>query len=915
MSNKDEALRAKDLAEDWMRKSNFSTARRVAAKAQKMDETLENIAHMIMVCDVHCAALEKSGDEMDWYKILQVDQNADDTTIKKQYRMLALHLHPDKNKLPGSESAFKTIGEAQRVLLDKEKRRLHDMRRKPFRKPAPAPAPSFQHQQAPTTAYYTQPVFKPNVNATRNSFTTGLYANQTQPSFQTNVNAARNSFTTGLRPESQQTPQAQPTDFGGGPSFWTSCAFCHMKNEYLREYMNKLMSCPRCGKQYLAVQSAFQGPPVQATFSFFQHKEVPTQAASKAAEKQPENSSRVSPRKEGSRAKSSGAAVEKNNGKRKRKNRVESSNSSSSKSSFEWEEVSAVGQHSRRSVRSKQQVSYNENLNDNDKKEEVGEIAEESDLRKKSHENHLFAETLPNGKVKEDQVGSSRGSGACNAVEEISSESESDVEILECADPDFSNFEKSREERCFKVGQTWARYDKDQMPRYYAVIRKVLKKPRFMLKITWLEAKPNDEKTKQWIGRNLPISVGKYQLGGEEKTNEIPSFSHLIDCRVRGMKDTVSVYPRKGETWALFKNWDINWSSSHKSEFEYVVVLSEYAEGVAIEVAFLRKVKGFASVFCRIAPVGGSDTVQIPPQELLRFSHRIPSTKLTGKEGNGVPVGSYELDTAAIPQKIEEEEEEEVAIPVSREAAKSNKVHHRSPASSEPDCVLIPNFQFHDFSAERLEGKFALGQIWSLNSKEDGLPKNYAVIQQIEWKPEFKLRITRLELKSLPENVTRWRDKKMPVSCGKFILKEGPVEALTHVTGFSHEIKAQHPSMKKNKFTILPKTGEIWAMYKNWSETMKVGSLKKWEYEVVEVLDENESHIEVLVLEWVPEFISVFKEKVEGGVDVKHKIPRCELLRFSHYVPAFRLTGEREGALRGFVELDPTALPRNLLRS
>ncbi|CAA7061916.1 unnamed protein product [Microthlaspi erraticum] len=906
MSNKDEALRAKDLAEDWMRKSNFPTARRVAVKAQKMDETLENIARIILVCDVHCAALEKSGDETDWYKILQVDQNADDTTIKKQYRKLALHLHPDKNKLPGAESAFKTIGEAQRVLLDKDKRRIHDMRRKPsFKKPASAP--SFQQQQAPTTAYYTQPVFKPNVNATRNSFNAGYSG---QPSFQTNVNAtrnsfnagysaqpsfqtnaARNSFTTGLRPENQQRPQAQPT---GGPSFWTECAFCHLRNEYLREYMNKLMGCPRCGKQYLAIQIADQTPPAQASFSFFQQKAVPTQEAGKAAEKQPENPARVSPRKEGSRAKRSGTtAAEKNKGKRKRKGIVESSNSSPS--SFEWEEVSASGQHSRRSVRSK-----------NDKKKEAGDIAEESELRRKSH---LFAETLPNGKVKEDQVGSSsKGSGACDEVEEISSESESDVEISQCADPDFSNFDKLREESCFEVGQTWAMYDKDdQLPRYYAMIRKVWKKPCFRLKITWLEARPDDERTKEWIGRDLPISVGKYQLRGEEKTNEIPSFSHQIECRVRGKKDFVTVHPRKGETWALFKNWDINWSFSHKYVFDYALILSEFAEGVPIEVAFLEKVKGFASVFSRTAPgVGRSDTFHIPPHELLRFSHSIPSTKLTGEERSGVPVGSYELDTAALP---------DVAIPVSREAAKSNKLHRRSPASSEPGCVLIPSFQFNDFSAERLEGKFVVGRIWSLNSKEDDLPKNYAVIQQITWKPEFKLQIARLEPKSLPENVTAWRDKKMPVSCGKFIWKSGQVEVLTHVTGFSHEIKAQQHSTKKNKYTILPKTGEIWAMYKNWSQSMKVGSLKKWEYEVVEVLNENESEIEVLVLERVREFVSVFKEKVEGGVDEKHKIPRSELLRFSHYVPAFRLTSEREGTLRGCVELDPTALPRHLLRS
>ncbi|EOA19923.1 hypothetical protein CARUB_v10000173mg [Capsella rubella] len=903
MSNKDEALRAKELAEDWMGKSDFTTARRVAIKAQKMDATLENVvSRMIMVCDVHCAALEKSGDETDWYKILQVDQNADENTIKKQYRKLALYLHPDKNKLPGAESAFKTIGEAQRVLLDKEKRRIHDMRRKPvFRRPtpAPAPAPSFQPQQAPPRTFFNQHVFQTNVNSTTRKI-----------------------------PENQKKPQVQPAGFDGSSTFRTSCAFCHRKYEYQREFIDKPMSCLCCGKQYMAFQETSHGPTVQTTFASFQQSKAPTQETAKAPEKQPENSAKISSSKEGARSKKSGTSAENTNGKRKRKKMVESSDGSCSESSIECDKVPAGGQHSgstggqhfRRSVRNKQQVSYKENKGDDNNKEKDAESAEESDFRKKSHESQRFTGTLPNGinrkkKIKEDQVGSSRGSYASNAAKDSSSGSASDTEIFECTDPDFTNFEKLREVVCFKAGQTWAMYDDmDRMPRFYAIISKVIRKPSFLLKIQWLEAKPDDEKAIKWVHKELPISVGTFKRGGKENINGTPSFSHLIHCRTESTNDTFKVYPRKGETWALFKNWDINWSSgrrrsSHEYEYEFVEILSEYVEGVAIEVAFLRKLKGFTSVFCRIAPGDGPYKFQILPHELLRFSHSIPSTKLTGKEGNGVPVGSYELDTAALPQKIEEE-----AVPVSGEVAKSNQVHRCSPPSSEPDCIVIPNFQFHNFSADRLEGKFAPGQIWSLNSKEDGLPKCYAKIQQTIWRPVFKLQINLLEPKLLLGNVTQWRDKQMPVSCGKFILKEGQDEILTKVTGFSQQIKAEQ-QFRKNEYIVLPKTGEIWALYKNWTETIKAASLKKCEYEVVEVLDDNDSHIEVMMLEQVDGFISVFKEKVEGSIDVKKKIPRCELFRFSHCVPAFRLTGERDGALRGYVEIDPSALPIKLRRS
>ncbi|KAF3609601.1 hypothetical protein DY000_02051455 [Brassica cretica] len=40
----------------------------------------------------------------------------------------------------------------------------------------------------------------------------------------------------------------------------------------------------------------------------------------------------------------------------------------------------------------------------------------------------------------------------------------------------------------------------------------------------------------------------------------------------------------------------------------------------------------------------------IPSDDMLRFSHRVPSYKLTGDEKKGVPAGAFELDPAAIPR-------------------------------------------------------------------------------------------------------------------------------------------------------------------------------------------------------------------------------------------------------------------------
>ena len=61
--------------------------------------------------------------------------------------------------------------------------------------------------------------------------------------------------------------------------------------------------------------------------------------------------------------------------------------------------------------------------------------------------------------------------------------------------------------------------------------------------------------------------------------------------------------------------------------------------------------QGFVSLFDR-AKKGDVDSFQIPAAELFRFSHIIPSFKMTGQERVGVPKGSFEFDPACLPAYI-----------------------------------------------------------------------------------------------------------------------------------------------------------------------------------------------------------------------------------------------------------------------
>ena len=63
----------------------------------------------------------------DYYEVLGVSRDADDTQIKKAFRRLARELHPDVNAHdPDAESKFKEAAEAYEVLKDPERRRMYD---------------------------------------------------------------------------------------------------------------------------------------------------------------------------------------------------------------------------------------------------------------------------------------------------------------------------------------------------------------------------------------------------------------------------------------------------------------------------------------------------------------------------------------------------------------------------------------------------------------------------------------------------------------------------------------------------------------------------------------------------------------------------------------------------------------------
>lgn len=182
----EEALRAKANAEKKFLERDFIGARSYALKAQKLCPELEGISQMVATFGVHVASEAKAHGELDFYSILGVDPSAGKSKVKKQYKKMAVLLHPDKNRTVGADGAFRLVSEAWTLLSDTSKRSSYDQRR--------------------------------NLFAAGYSAGTGAYDNCSK----------------------------FPPSLTRRDTFWTVCTSCHVQYEYLRKYVNKRLSCKNC---------------------------------------------------------------------------------------------------------------------------------------------------------------------------------------------------------------------------------------------------------------------------------------------------------------------------------------------------------------------------------------------------------------------------------------------------------------------------------------------------------------------------------------------------------------------------------------------------------------------------------------------------------------------------------------------
>ncbi|CAN0927596.1 Protein HLJ1 [Linum grandiflorum] len=229
--NRAEAERLLGVAEKLLSSRDLNGTKDFAVLAQETDPLLEGSDQILAVADVLLSSDKKiNNSHHDWYSILQLDPRTNDfDLIKKQYRRLALLLHPDKNKYPFADQAFKLVADAWAVLSDSAKK-------SPFDRLYTKVDLELSNSDNKLPVRRSQ---RGSGSGSRNNHSNGGAGENARPS----VNSANSSSNN--EEQSQRTSARMST-------FWTMCPYCYLLFEYPRAYENCCLRCQKCDRAFHA---------------------------------------------------------------------------------------------------------------------------------------------------------------------------------------------------------------------------------------------------------------------------------------------------------------------------------------------------------------------------------------------------------------------------------------------------------------------------------------------------------------------------------------------------------------------------------------------------------------------------------------------------------------------------------------
>ncbi|GAA0151583.1 hypothetical protein LIER_10277 [Lithospermum erythrorhizon] len=225
------------------------------------------------------------------------------------------------------------------------------------------------------------------------------------------------------------------------------------------------------------------------------------------------------------------------------------------------------------------------------------------------------------------------------------------------------------------------------------------------------------------------------------------------------------------------------------------------------------------------------------------------------------------------------------------------------------DIVAEEDFDFYDFSKDRIGRKFRKGQVWAIYDDKDGMPRHYAVVDEVVSVNPFQVQLNWLDLQDTRDKELTSREKMvLPISCGSF--KVSISVTIKSWKIFSHV--ADFERAAREVYKIYPKKGSVWAMF-NKDAVDAHGSSSTTVDIVVFLTSYSEIYgLSMAYLERVDGFKTVYKRKQIGARAIKF-FEGNDFRLFSHHIPARKLSGEEVSGLpKDCWELDHASLPRSL---
>lgn len=198
---------------------------------------------------------------------------------------------------------------------------------------------------------------------------------------------------------------------------------------------------------------------------------------------------------------------------------------------------------------------------------------------------------------------------------------------LRKSNQEFYNFENNRKLENIQAGQIWAAHLQANVNRSYCYAL-INYNDSYELHVTWLKPIPFRPSETRWYFSGLPVGCGSFDLNPVVHDLESPMiFSHKCSPVHTGTQDQFEIYPKIGEIWALYENWNCDeWANDPQKlkgcKFDLVEMLSDFSKTSGAHVVCLEKVEAFRSVFQR-QTIGQYPVIyQIPSNHLYIFSHK-----------------------------------------------------------------------------------------------------------------------------------------------------------------------------------------------------------------------------------------------------------------------------------------------------